>query len=184
MASGQRLLDAILARQEPVQRVVQVILGGVDDVEFLGQRGDVPPARRGQLALRLQDARGDHPQDQAPLARRPRVEEATHAHALHRRHDGLDVAVLGRGDNLEELLGGGEALALQGAPNECNDVGGQVGEVADGLVLDLAVLAITAPQQVSGVGLVLVVPPCRDDVHCATRSCHAKSSRPSSADSR
>ena len=60
---------------------------------------------------------------QAPLARRPRVEEAIHAHALHRRHDGLDVAVLGRGDNLEELLGGGEALALQGAPNEFNDVG-------------------------------------------------------------
>ena len=58
-------------------------------------------------------------------------------------------------DNLEELLGGDEALALQGAPNEFNDVGGQVGEVADGLVLDLAVLAITAPQQVSGVGLVL-----------------------------
>ena len=59
----------------------------------------------------------------------------------------------GRVRRLRKSLGGGdEGLPLEGAADQVDDGDGEVGEVAEGLVLDLAVLAVGAAEIVAGVG--------------------------------
>src|SRR5918996_772331 len=69
----------------------------------------------------------------------------------------------------EALAKGNEALALERQAHELDDLLGQVREVADGLVADLAALAPGAPQQVRDVLALLALPPVGDDVNRASR---------------
>jgi hypothetical protein len=69
-----------------------------------------------------------------------------------------------RANHLEGLGGGNEGLALERAPDDVDQRIGQVRQVAQGLVLDLAVFAVAAAQQVGAVDLVLVGAPRGDDV--------------------
>jgi hypothetical protein len=66
------------------------------------------------------------------------------------------------------LVEGDEALTLERQPHQLDDFIGQVREVADGLVADLAALAPRAPQQVRDVFAVLALPPVGDDVDRAS----------------
>ena len=67
VSSRQLFLDAGLTREQPVHGVVEVIFVGVAKVEHRGQCGGVPPARSGQLAVRLEDASGHHGHDQVAV---------------------------------------------------------------------------------------------------------------------
>lgn len=79
-----------------------------------------------------------------------------------------------RTQDLKRLRDRHKGLALQRATDEVDEGVGQVGEVTEGLVLDLAVLAVRAPQQVGAVDLVSVLAGRSDDVCCAGSICHAE----------
>jgi hypothetical protein len=68
------------------------------------------------------------------------------------------VAVGLAGGGAEGLVGGDEGLALEGAADEVDQARGQVGEVAEGAVLDGAARAVGLAQEVADVGLALMLP--------------------------
>jgi len=71
----------------------------------------------------------------------------------------------GRGRDLEDAGHWRQDLALEGLTNELHDRLGEMGEVADRLVLDPAILAIAVTQQVRAVDPALVASDGRDDVN-------------------
>ncbi|MES1264666.1 MAG: hypothetical protein ABUU24_03325, partial [Variovorax sp.] len=126
----------------------------------------------------LTDARGHHRQHQVAFAARLGGQQRGHLQAGHRGAGRLHMAVGARARDLERRGHGHEGLALQRAPDDLDEFVGQVRQVAQGLVLDLAVLAVAAAQQVGAIDLVLVGARRSDDVSGAGTSCHGeKSSR-------
>jgi hypothetical protein len=57
-----------------------------------------------------------------------------------------------RAEGAKSLGGGDKGLALEGAADQVDDLGREVGEVCDGLVLDLALLTVGVSEIVAGVG--------------------------------
>jgi hypothetical protein len=106
-----------------------------------------------------------------PAARRG--EKAVEAELAEQAEDGSDVSVGQAAANLE-AAGREEALAGEAAADQVDDVVREVGEVADGLVLDLAALAEGAAQQVGLVDLALVVPAGGGDVDLAVAGGHER----------
>ena len=92
---GQLSLDAVLALEQPIHGRVQVVLVGVGDSQCRRQRGDVPPARGGQLAVRLEDSSRHHRDDQIPFRRWSRRDELPKAELFHGDQHRLDVSVVG-----------------------------------------------------------------------------------------
>ena len=134
MARRQLLLDAALAREQPIHGGVELVLVGLRDPEELGQGRGVPPARGRQLRLRAQDAGGDHRHDELARARGPCADQALEAQSLHGGEHGVDVAVQPRapGHDLEQVLEAGERLALEDAPDQRDLAGRQPGEIGPG----------------------------------------------------
>ncbi len=58
--------------------------------------------------------------------------------------------------DFEGVAGGDEGFAAQGAADHLDERAGQMGEVAEGLVLDLAALAIGLAQQMGLVNAALI----------------------------
>lgn len=85
---------------------------------------------------------------------------------------GLDVAVRGRGENLENAGHWRQDLALEGLANELHDRLREVGEVAYRLIFDPAVLAIAVTQQMGAIGPALVVSGGSDDVNSQASARH------------
>ena len=67
--AGELLLDGRLPLEQPIHGVVEMILGGVGDVQLLGQSGVVPVAGVGQLGAGEEQAFGDHGDHQVALSR-------------------------------------------------------------------------------------------------------------------
>ena len=170
---GELLLDRRLPLQEPVHGVVEVILGGVGDVQFLGQGGVVPVSGVGQLGAGEEQALGDHGDDQVAPSRGLGGDEVVEAELADHRQDGLDMAVRERAGDAEGLGGGDEGLALEGAFDEVDDVIGKMGEVAEGLVGDGLSLADGPSEQMGDVGLSLVDPLGRSHMNGAASCWHA-----------
>jgi hypothetical protein len=173
VARRQLLLDLVLARQQPVHRRVQIVLVGSGHAEVRGQRRGVPPARRGQLRMRRHDACSYHRQHPVALGRSLGGDQLSQAQAPHGSGHRLHMAMRARGGDLEGLRQRHEGFALQRAANDLDQRLGQVRQVAQRLVLDLAVFAIAAPQQVRAIHLVLVFARRRDDVRCSRACRHA-----------
>jgi hypothetical protein len=165
-------LDDVLALKQPVHGPVEVVLIGPGDVQILGQGAGVPPACRCQLGVRRHDAGRDHGHHQVGLATRPRTEQRGDIEPAHGAQHRLDVAVRARGDDLEALAERHEGFAAQRAAYQLDDGIGQVREVAQGLVLDLAVLAEGAAQQMAGVDAALVLALRGDDVNGSASAGH------------
>ena len=89
----------------------------------------------------------------------------------------LDVAVGRRGGDVDGGLCVHEGLALKSSANDVDDALGQVREVAQGLVLDLAVFAVGTAKQVGAVDLVLVLARRRDDVGSSETRWHTNQYR-------
>ena len=129
----------------------EVQLGGVLDVEFLGEGGVVPVSGGGQLGAGEEEPLGDQGQHEVALPRGLRGDDGVEPEAADHGEDRFDVAMGTGADVVEELGGGDEGLSLKGATDQVNDRQGEVGEVSQGLVLDLAVRAEGAAEIVAGV---------------------------------
>ena len=152
MAAGQFRLDGVLPVPEPVHRGVDVIGSRVRDAEVGAQGGIGPPGQGGQLGAGLDHPGDDQGQGEVPLAARG-AEQGGHAQLLGHGVDGGGVAVRqGPGDG-DGAGGGDELLAFEAGVDQVDDVAGQRRQVGDGLVLDLAGVAVGAAQVGRGVVL-------------------------------
>ena len=157
MPPGQAPLDPVLVRQQPVHRRIEVVLVHRPEVQGPGQRvprgGCVQPPGGGRLRAGIEDPRGDHRQHPRPLRRPLGIEQLVEAEpadgAQHRRH----MAVRQRADHVEGLVQtghGGAALEQDAEP--LDEGGGPPGEVGEGALANLAVLAEGLAQEDGGRG--------------------------------
>jgi hypothetical protein len=142
----------------PIHGVVELILAGVGDVQLLGQCGVVPVPRVGQLGAGEDQPFDDHGDDPVASARGLESDEFVEAELLDHLEDGLDVAVGPRSGDADGVGGGDEGLALERSFDEVDDVFGEMGEVAEGLMSDGLSLADGASEQRGGVGFSLGEP--------------------------
>src|SRR5713101_3373154 len=152
MPPRQGLLHAPLPRQQPIHRLVERVLVGVGDAEALAEgrllgRGPKRPRRR-ELGTGIEQARRDQRLDEIPLPAAGGREKRGHPHLPRRAHDRSDVAVGPGADDVERLVGRDQRVASHGAANQRNGRGREAGEIPEGFVLDLAGVAIGAPQEV------------------------------------
>jgi hypothetical protein len=152
VSPGELGLDGLLALREPIQGGMELVLGGVLEAEFLGERGVVPVAGGRRPGAGEEEPLGDHGQDEVTLPRGPGGDEGVEAEATGHRQDRLDVAMRPGAEDAEGLGGGDEGLPLERAADQVDEMDREVGEVSQGLVLDLAVLAKGAPEIVTGIG--------------------------------
>jgi hypothetical protein len=103
---------------------------------------------------------------------RPRAEQRGEVEAAHGAEHRLDVAMRTRGDDLEALGGGHQGFAAQGTAHQVDDGVGQMGEVAERLVLDLGAVAEGSAQQVGGVDAAFVMARRGDDVDRSASAGH------------
>ena len=173
VAGREARLDPGLARAEPVERRVQLVLGRPLDAQRGTQGGLGQPPGGGELGARRQQAGHEHPDHEVALPAPAGVDEALEPRraqaAQHRRH----VTV---GQAPADLHAGRrqEPLTRESAPDEVDELGRQVAQVADRLGLHLAVLAVRPAQQVGLVHPVLVVPAGGRDVDRAASRAHAR----------
>ena len=85
---------------------------------------------------------------------------------LEAAEDGSDVAVREAAQATEGSFGVDQRFAFESSADEIDDVVWEMGDVAEGLVLDLAVLAEGSAQQVGMVGLVSVAARGGGYVYC------------------
>src|SRR5579859_3828444 len=83
-----------------------------------------------------------------------------------------------RAGDLEGVVDGDEGLALQAAADELDEVVGQMGEIAEGLVADAIAVAKAAAQQMGVIDLAVVAAGRCDDVNWAISLRHAGKSKP------
>jgi len=159
MTGRQFLLDALLPRQQPIHRLVEIVFRGVGDPQDLGERCDMPPPGGGELAVGLKNPRGHHGDHQvAPPAGAGR-EQGVEPQPLHRRQDGLHVSVVGGSDGLEQGLHRSELLPPENLADPLDLLDGKRGEIGQGALPDLPPFPIRFAQQVGGLGV-----PIGDDV--------------------
>ena len=161
MTPGQGLLDGLLAgTQEPVHGPVDLVFIDGAETEGLregGQRrlaGERPGG--GQFGLGVNDPGDDQSDDQIPVPVSGAGEEEIELELLECGQDGGDMAMGERAGAMETVLGVDEGLALEGTADEIDDVVGEMGDVAEGFMLDFTVLTEGTTEQMSAVDLVFV----------------------------
>ena len=158
MALCQALLDALLASQQPVHRLVQLILIDRAEAQRGAEGGDgafgSEGTSGGQLGASVDDAGDDHGQDQIARAAGGTGDEGMQAELLEEAEDGGDVAVRGTAHTGEEGLGINQGLTLEGSADEIDDVVWEVRDIAEGFMFDLAVLAKGSAEEVGVIGFV------------------------------
>ncbi|MGK0184491.1 MAG: hypothetical protein ACI9R3_000263 [Verrucomicrobiales bacterium] len=75
MTGGQLLLDGILTLEQPVHRVIEIVLIGITDGEGFRQRRVGPPQGSGEFGLRFEDSCDHHTDHQIALTAAPRGDE-------------------------------------------------------------------------------------------------------------
>ena len=78
-----------------------------------------------------------------------------------------------RAQHLQRRFGRHEGFAAECKAHQLDDGVGQMGEIADGNVFDLAVLAVGASQQLGGVDAIFVAALGSDDMHGILTCRHA-----------
>lgn len=142
------LLDVAVG--EPVHGRVELVLVGCGDVGVLDEGGVLPPGGGGELGVGFDDAGDDHGQDEVAFGGGRGVEQGLQSEAAAHGADGGDVAMQARLDDFGGLIGGDELIAAQGVAEQGDDFRGKGAEVAESLLLDLAVLAVGAAEEVAG----------------------------------
>jgi len=151
VAARQPPLDPLLPLQQPVKRPVQLVGVNALDRELLRQRRLRERPRAGQLRARRQHLLADHRQHPRALRRQRAVEQPHQPEPTRHPEHGSDLAVRQRARDLELLDPDQEALAGEPPAHQLDQLLGQVREVADRLVADLAALAVGTAQQVRDV---------------------------------
>ena len=156
MPLRELVLDALLAGQQPVERSVEIVFVGVFDPELLGQGGMLPQPGGGQFRTGVQQALDDHGHDEVALARGFGPQQAIEAELAQGAQDSFNVAVGAGALDAESLGGGDKGFAGERAADDIDEGIGQVGEIAEGFVLDLLTDAKGAAEQVGGIGFAFV----------------------------
>ena len=161
MAPGQGVLDGLLAgTQEPVHGAVDLVFIDGAETEGLREGGECGLAGErpggGQLGLGIDDPGDDQGDDQIPVPASGAGQEGIELELLEGGQDGGDVAMGERAGAVEEVIGVDEGLALEGSSDEIDDGVGEMGDVAEGFMLDFTVLTEGSTEQVSAVDLVFV----------------------------
>lgn len=165
MAACERPLDPLLAGKKPVERRVGLVLVGPLDPDLARERRLGEGARHRQLRARADQTLDDHRETQLTLPRARPVEQPRKLEPPRHRKRRLDMACRQRTLDLERLAGGDQALAAQRRPDQLDQLVRQMGEIRQRLLLDLAALAVGAPQQVRGVDTIATPGRVRDHVH-------------------
>jgi hypothetical protein len=108
----------------------------------------------------MENALGDHGEHELTLGRGLGGEQGIQTEAAEGAEHGLDVAVRAGAFDTEDGLGGQELLASEGAADKFDEVGGEMGDVAEGFVLDLRADAEGAAEEVGVIGLAFVGAGC------------------------
>jgi hypothetical protein len=103
---------------------------------------------------------GEHGENEIPFGRGFRGKQRVEAEAANGAQDGLNVAVRTRMLNAEGRGGGEKALTGEGAADEIDEGGSEMGDVAEGFVLDLGADAEGAAEEVRLIELALVGASC------------------------
>src|SRR5260370_5602786 len=153
MLLGQFFLDATLPRQQPVHGAIEVIFGGVDHAQFLGQGGAVPQSGSGQLGTGVEDGFDQHGQHQIALATRLGGEDGVEAEFANGKQNGFDMAVGHGSAGGEQVLGGNQGFVAEEATKVFDFVFGPIGEVGQGAFEDFVALTEAFAQQDGGRGV-------------------------------
>jgi hypothetical protein len=172
--AGQGALDPVLAGDEPVHGPVELLGPGPLDPELLAQRGERELAGGRELGARGEEALADHGHHQVALPT-GRAQGALEPRGPERAQDDRRRPVGQRALDPQALGGRQVALPSQGPAHQLHHLAGQVREVAQRLVLDLAGLAVASPEQMGDVLAVLVAPPDGGYVDRAASPSHALS---------
>jgi hypothetical protein len=169
--AGEGGLDAGLAGEQPVHGAVHVVGRRLCDAQVLGERGRLPPARRGQLGSRPARPCHHERERQVPLGA-GRAQDLGQAelpgHCPNRGYVAVgQAAFYGHG-----LARADEGFAREHPPEGLDRLGGQGREVREGLMVDLAALTEGPPQQEAHVLPVLVLAHDLGDVHSLRMACH------------
>ena len=153
VALGETALDARLAGEQPVHRLVQVVLVGAAQVELLGQRGGLPPPGGGELRGGVEQPSHDHGQDPVALGRALRGDEPVQAQAPGHGEQGVDVAMGEGAFDGEGVFGADEALSLEHPAKALDLLRGPVGEVRQGAFADPTAFAPAFSKEHRGPGV-------------------------------
>ena len=161
VALGELVLDAALAGQEPVEGFIKLAVLDLAEAEFPaegaggGFGAEAPGA--GELGSGLEEALDEHGQDEVALAGGAGGQEVVEADPAEEAEEEGDVSVGEGAEDLPSVGGrGAGAAVLEALADGLDEVAGEMGDVAEGLVLDLAVLAVSAAEEMGSVGLALV----------------------------
>ena len=150
-----------LAPYQPVHRCVELILVDRLQPQDLAEGGDsalrVQGASGGQFGAGVDDAGDNHGDDEVAPATGRTSDEGMQAELLEGAEDGGDMAVRVAAQAGEGGLGIDQGFAFESSADKIDDVVGEVGDVAEGFMLDLAVVAEGSAQQMGTVGGVFVM---------------------------
>jgi len=117
-----------------------------------------PQPGGGELGARLEQALDDKRCDEVALARRLRGDQPLQTQLAKGTQHGIDVALGQRALDEEGFRRGNEGLAGERAANDVNERFRQMGEIAEGFVLDLLADAERAAEPVGSISLAFVAP--------------------------
>ena len=170
VALGELALDAGLAFEEPVHGGVEVVDGGIVEVEQVGQGGLAGGAEftfEAQLGAGLEQAGEDQGQGQRALAAGLVKEDAVEAELAGGAEQGADSTMLAGAAELDGGVGAAEGeLLVKGGLEQVDEGLGEGGEIGEGAFLDLAVVPVGFAQEMAG-GF---AGEGGGDVHCMTRN--------------
>ena len=139
--------SAFSTRLASIAHSVEVVTDGRGALALAGVREDAVAH-----LVRQVEPLGDHGQDEVTWPRGPGGDEGVEAEATDHRQNRFDMAMRPRAEDAKGVGGGDEGLPLERAADQVNDRDREVGEVSEGLMLDLAVLSKGASEIVTGVG--------------------------------
>jgi len=152
VAAGQGGFDEVLLAAQPIQRGVNLPGGDRAQPQHLAQRmtggGGIQHPRGSQLGRRVEQAGDDQRECQITSAlRRATGQQGIEFDAACGGEGGEDVAMGKRSDDLNSIGGGKQLLAAQHGAQLLDAFGRPVGEILEGSLLGLAVLAVAFAQQ-------------------------------------
>lgn len=147
MLLRELLLDPGLTREEPVHRVVQVVLGDLAEVEQIREGCACPPPRGAQLARRGEQTCDDQHDHEIPFATSTTVEHPVETQPPNRSEHRVDVTVRGGALDREGLGRRNQRLAAKHTLHRFERLRRQLREIRQCPVLHLAVLAVALAEQ-------------------------------------
>src|ERR1017187_4029672 len=151
MAAREAFFDTVGSLKEPVHRGIECIGTDAFDVQFLCQSRLSQRSTRKQLGARLDDALGDHGQDQITLWTGFAIEQSRQFQTFDHGQDSFHMPVWQRAFDLELLLCFDVLLPSEIAADQFDAIVRQVGEIGDGFLFDFAAFSVGVHEEMGHV---------------------------------